>query len=198
MGDTPYKDKDSSCPAQWKQSPPNDNFSYFTNGDDITVIMQTQGSFKLDSADKFRSHRLHIYAETIQLAGGNIVQPGKELGLFCNKLELPTGQLAATISVTGNAGDAGAPNVVLSAANNGKPGGSIVVYVEEYTTDLLPTFNDKQQKTGLYLQAYGGAGGRGATNIGDGKDDGGPGGNGGVGGMCYTSHSGDYPVLNLL
>lgn len=105
--------------------------------------------------------------------------PQKHLVLVCNKLLLPPGKKLASISVSGKEGDAATPNTPLGDANNGWNAGSIVLCVEEFAPDQV----------GLNMQAYGGAGRSGATNIRDGKDGGGPGGKGGDGRMLSTKET---------
>lgn len=177
--------EDGQVPEDSKQPDPNDNFSYFTNGD-TTVILRTLETFTLRSSDRFETSSLCVYAETIQL-DGDIVLSGKHLVLVCNKLLLPPGKKYASISVSGKAGSPATANTPLADVNNGGRGGSIVLCVEEFDPSLTP--DRRGSKVGLYLQAYGGAGGSGATNIGDGKDGGGPGGKGGDGGTLPTKET---------
>jgi hypothetical protein len=175
------KQEDGHAPADWTASAPSDDVSYFTDGN-TTVILKTLNSFTLRSSDRFQTKSLCVYAETIQL-DGDIDLPEKDLLLVCNKLSLPPGRKFASISVSGKAGNAATPNTPLDDANNGGHGGSIVLCVEEFDPDHTPDLDDDGNQIGLYMQAHGGAGGRGATNIGDGQDSGGPGGKGGNGGM---------------
>lgn len=115
--------------------------------------------------------------------------PEKDLVLVCNKLLLPPGKKLASISVSEKEGDAATPNTPLGDANNGRNAGSIVLCVEEFAPDLTPDLDAKADHVGLNIQAYGGAGRSGATNIRDGKDGGGPGGNGDDGRMLSTKET---------
>ncbi|UPK92089.1 hypothetical protein LCI18_003024 [Fusarium solani-melongenae] len=179
--------EDLTAPQDWRQRPPNDNFSYFTDGKTNTVILQSEQPFHLRSSDKFDTTKLHIYAETIHL-DGDITLPGKELGLFCNRLVLPgdADKKRCLIDVTGKRGDDCTPNQPVTNSNNGQNGGSIVIYIEEFDDALIP---GNKNTTGLFLQACGGDGGRGATNTS--SSEGGRGGDGGDGGSItvYFGHA---------
>ncbi|KAM0260146.1 hypothetical protein ACHAQJ_002911 [Trichoderma viride] len=178
--------EDLVAPAEWKQAAPNDSFSYFRT-ETTTIILQTLDVFVLNQTKNFATSKLHIYAETIKITQ-NITFPGKELGLFCNKLilEYPKNQDSIDVSVSGFKGDDGVPNKS-DVDSRGKPGGKIILYVEEPDDDIFPTLDRK----GLFLRAAGGNGGHGATNVGTGDSRGGPGGDGGDGGTInvYFGHS---------
>lgn len=186
--------EDYTAPKDWKQPSPNDNFSYFTDGERNTVILQSEEPFHLRPSDKFDTKKLHIYAETIHL-DGDIKLPGKELGLFCNKLVLPgdDGKKRCLIDVTGNHGDACTPNQPVTGRNHGQDGGSIVIYMEEFDYSLVP---GNQNTTGLFLQACGGDGGRGATNTS--SSNGGRGGDGGDGGTVLDFGEPRYSSFMIL
>ncbi|RMJ15836.1 hypothetical protein BHE90_000072 [Fusarium euwallaceae] len=199
MTDRSYRQLDVDAPIDWTQPPPNDHFSYFTDGQDNTVILKTIDTFTLRRTDRFSTQKLHVYAETIRL-DGNIKLPGKELGLFCNKLLLPDDKLSVSISVAGKVGDDCAPNQTPSDNNHGQHGGNIILSVEEFDPQLLPTVDGKQKKIGLYLEAHGGNGGRGATSTSSNDDGGSPGANGGNGGniTVYFGHHLLGVINNLL
>ncbi|KAL7788405.1 hypothetical protein V8C37DRAFT_388463 [Trichoderma ceciliae] len=177
---------DPVAPAEWKQAAPNDSFSYF-HTESTTIILQTLDPFILNQTKNFTTPKLHIYAETIKIAE-DVTFPGKELGLFCNKLilEYPKDRETIEISVSGLNGGDGVPNKY-DIDTKGKPGGKIILYVEEPEDSIFPTL----EKKGLFLKAAGGDGGHGAPNIGTGDTHGGPGGNGGDGGTIniYFGHS---------
>ncbi|KAL2673793.1 hypothetical protein Neosp_012237 [[Neocosmospora] mangrovei] len=200
MDDRSDKKPDLRAPIDWTQRPPDDHFSYFTDGQDNTVILQTLETFTLRSTDKFTTKRLHVYAETIRI-DGDIELPGKELGLFCNKLILPEGQLSISVSVAGSAGEDCTPNQTPTDHNHGQHGGNIILSVEEFDPKLLPIVESKQGKTGLFLQAHGGDGGMGAASVGSDDGGGSPGADGGNGGKLaklrdYDFH-GEMSVKNM-
>jgi len=165
-----------SIPPEWRDNTPTDGFAYFE--DDQNCVILSTDDFTLSSATWWPSpKRLMVYAEKIHIAG-NLKLPGRKLSLFCNTMTL--GQRNTTIDVTGGNGKDGVPDTTTNDDANGSPGGELIIYIENLTSDLIPD-SSKDGEPGLYLLARGGNGGAGPANT---KSDvnGGKGGKGGKAG----------------
>ncbi|KAJ4246307.1 hypothetical protein NW762_013658 [Fusarium torreyae] len=175
---------DTEAPAEWRDPLPNDRFSYF-HTETTTLILKTLDEHILNSSNTFSTNKLHIYAETIRITE-DVTFPGKELGLFCHKLEIDPKNTSIAISVSGTAGINGISGAPMGDQNHGHNGGKIILSVEEWNDAHTPTL----EKTGLFLRAIGGDGGQGAMTLAEGNTIGGNGGNGGNGGTInvYFGH----------
>ncbi|RMJ15844.1 hypothetical protein CDV36_004487 [Fusarium kuroshium] len=172
--DTPVNDK---APYEWKTSVPDDHFSYFNTGT-TSLVLRSLETQVLDKKTQFSTDKLYVYAETIKIAE-DISFPGRELGLFCNRLEL--GSECVSVSVAGKKGIDESPTSSISS--DGTSAGKIILYVEEFDDAIVPAIGAKK---GLFLRAHGGDGGRGRLNIGTGDPRGSPGGSGGNGGSIHV------------
>ncbi|KAK6544734.1 hypothetical protein TWF694_001419 [Orbilia ellipsospora] len=170
---------------------PSNDFYTFTKSD-ITLILSTaQEPYELSQNSPelvLSSKKFLIYSEQILLKT-SLRFPGKEIGLFCNKLILASdrkGPLSIDVS-----GEDGAP-VSANATGPGVPGknggnaGSIWLYVRD---DVSPLIGQ------IALKSSGGNGSRGGATS-HGSSIGGNGGNGGTAGNIMFLFS--SPLWNAL
>lgn len=117
-----------------------------------------------------------VYAEEIELTK-SVTYPGVNIALCCNKLTVKKEVGKITLDVSGQNGRNQLPEIGGGTRQpgeiNGKPSGSILLYVEDWDSDITPD--------DLQLKAVGGRGGAGYANAVS-RGRGGNGGNGGDGG----------------
>ena len=159
--------------------PINENEKVFKNGD-VTLILYSDKPYDLSTLE-FDTAICYIYAETVSLTT-NKKFPEKTLGIYCNSFVL--GSKNVTIDVSGADGDSGEVN---EKAVDGHAGGSINLYAETMTNEILHN---------LTLLANGGNGGEGKGTKVD-KEIGGRGGNGGDGGNRSVIFGSDASKIGM-
>ncbi|KAF5618346.1 serine kinase [Fusarium sp. NRRL 52700] len=161
-----------------------------------TFLILESGTFQIDESllvgiktSTANPSTILIYADTIEMTAQNVNASGCNVGLFCRSFSIGSFPWAS-IMTTGHGGvPVGSQNAALTADNNGQDAGSISVYIEEYEASTLQPTMASTGRTGLWLEAHGGAGGVGANYVTGpgGGSDGGNGGNGGKVQFCYVS-----------
>ncbi|OBS23098.1 hypothetical protein FPOA_03657 [Fusarium poae] len=190
----PSSDKDNANPGHEKKRVFTDTSARFHVKDTTIVLQASETPFVVDSTFDLSSDAVLVYAETIQVGSKLIQLPGKNLGLFCNKLMITED---AEIDVSGLDGREGIPKIsgpkkdvpddkkkkgdkqgdkgkddMDNDATDGKDAGNVWLFVQDASVETLKR---------LRISAFGGRGGKGADSSAEGVpgNDGKAGGNGG-------------------
>ncbi|KAG7425582.1 hypothetical protein Forpi1262_v013025 [Fusarium oxysporum f. sp. raphani] len=169
---------------EWQDSIPNDVFAFQNSAEDC-IIYKTD-EFVLDRSVGWSPQKtLTIYAEKVTIADSLRLE-SRKLALFCKSLKLS--HKAISLSVSGANGGKVLNDTTAGPDANGTGAGSLAIYVEDLTDDLIPSQDENGEHQGLYLYAEGGDGAAGSHNTNAGQ--GGKGGSGGSGGLIsfYFSH----------
>ncbi|KAL7937413.1 hypothetical protein V8C35DRAFT_292443 [Trichoderma chlorosporum] len=178
---------------EWQNQIPNDSFAFYDGASDCIVYKTDE--FVLDQSVSWPSSKtLTVYAENVSIAD-NLRLESRKLAIFCNSLKLS--QKAISLSVSGANGQKVLDNAETGPSATGNGAGSLTIYIENLTEDLIPSQDENGENHGLYLYADGGDGAVGSNNTKAGK--GGNGGNGGSGGSInvFFSHKLYDDVMKL-
>ncbi|KAE8155237.1 hypothetical protein BDV25DRAFT_167697 [Aspergillus avenaceus] len=153
---------------------PNDDYVRYKK-DDLTIILDTTEGYEIGSDFGFDTSTCLVYAETVNLKA-NVRIPGKSLGLFCSKINIPE---SVTLDVSGENGKVGDQKIDADGGTgtSGKNAGDVWIFVQDF---------EKGNFDNLTVKAHGGDGGRGGNTSGLEKT-GGKGGDGGNGGLVEVS-----------
>ncbi|KAJ5081532.1 hypothetical protein NUU61_009796 [Penicillium alfredii] len=149
---------------------PNDEHFVFRK-ENTTLILDTTEKFEIGKNFNFSTTTCLVYAETVEITT-DLSLPGKEIGLFCNKIIVPA---PVKLDVSGKDGEVGDQKIDANggAGHAGKDAGSVWRFVQDFP---------KNDLNNLEIHAWGGGGGRGGDTSALEKT-GGQGGNGGKGGL---------------
>lgn len=200
----PLSDKDEANPGHEKKRVFTDTSARFHVKDTTIILQASETPFVVDSAFDTTSDAVLVYAETIKIDSKLIQLPGKNLGLFCNKLLITQD---TEIDVSGIDGKEGIPKTSGpkkdvpddnkkkgdekddAKKDNNKDGDKGKDEVDNDATDGSDAGNvwlfiqDANVETleKLRISAFGGRGGKGADSSAEGVsgNDGKAGGNGG-------------------
>ncbi|PNP60617.1 hypothetical protein FNYG_14656 [Fusarium nygamai] len=200
----PLSDKDEANPGHEKKRVFTDTSALFHVKDTTIILQASETPFVIDSTFDTTSDAVLVYAETIKIDSKLIQLPGKNLGLFCNKLLIAQD---AEIDVSGIDGKEGIPKTSGpkkdvpddkkkkgdekddGKKDNNKDGDKGKDEVDNDATDGRDAGNvwlfiqDANVETleKLRISAFGGRGGKGADSSAEGVsgNDGKAGGNGG-------------------